>query len=78
MLRVELSEDNKILHKQCSCGEEFSTAIPRKFFKHPNDTSLELAKSGGAISGFPSISADALQARIEKVECGVKERHPEA
>ncbi len=79
LLRVELDEEYKYLQKLCSCGNEFRTAIPRKFFKHPDDLSLTLAVNGNErMPGYPDIKSADVQARIDQLECGDAERHPEA
>lgn len=79
LTRVELEGDFKCLYKQCTCGSEFRTTLPRGFFKNPNDESLELARSSnGTIIGNPDIRADAVQARIDNIQCNDQDRHPES
>jgi len=76
--RVELDAEYKYFHKRCTCGNEFRTAIPRKFFKNPDDDSLELdITAGGGVAGYPDIAASDVQARIEQKNCGDEEQHPE-
>jgi hypothetical protein len=76
--RIELVAEYKYLHKQCACGNEFRTAIPRKLFKNPDDESLEInVTASGSVSGYPDIDASDVQARIEQKNCGDKEQHPE-
>jgi hypothetical protein len=76
--RIELDAEYKYFYKQCTCGNEFRTAIPRKLFKNPDDESVELnMTAGGSVAGYPDIEVADVQARIEQKHCGDKEKHPE-
>jgi hypothetical protein len=78
LTRVEIDGEYKYLYKQCTCGNEFRTAIPRKFFKNSDDESLELAVTAtGGIKDYPDIKATDVKTRIEQENCGDKEQHPE-
>ena len=50
-LRVEFDGEHKIFVKECSeCGNTFSTGVPKRFFKNPDDDSVALhpdAKDSG-------------------------------
>lgn len=75
--RVDFDGEHKIFVKECShCGNTFSTAVPRKFFRNPDDESTKLRVNGhGSIEGYESIRADAVATHIFDRECGDAARH---
>lgn len=78
--RVELDAEYKYFTKHCTaCGQEFRTAIPRTFFRNPDDESTQLAATGsGTISGYDTIRAADVQQRMFETTCADTARNEAA
>ena len=76
-LRVEFDGEHKIFVKECAeCGKEFSTSVPRKFFRNPNNESIKLHTTGaGAIDGYENIKASEVTKNILNMICPDDSRH---
>ncbi len=79
-LKVEVDGEHKYFTKQCTaCGQEFRTAVPRKFFRNPDDESTQLAANGsGTIDGYDSIRSADVERNIFASTCADTQRNAKA
>jgi hypothetical protein len=76
-LRIEVDKEHKFFTKTCTeCGQEFRTVVPRAFFEHPEDDSIELAvNSSGTMRTAPKVYAEDVERIIANPVCQDTERH---